>query len=167
MAQVELLLSGFRIGEEQLRQAGSLPQFLFLRHLELMGILMDNSAIVAVMAILEQTPNLEILTLLIKPDGCDFGYFWNETRWEPDAVLDVPGVLPAVSCLQDRLREINVVHYQGSVTHRKLLKLLLLQALRLDEVYVVFPKARYALQASLMDEIRSRVMNRPVKVMFA
>lgn len=109
-----------------------------------MGILMDNSAIVAVMAILEQTPNLEILTLLIKPDGCDFGYFWNETRWEPDAVLDVPGVLPAVSCLQDRLREINVVHYQGSVTHRKLLKLLLLQALRLDEVYVVFPKARYA-----------------------
>ena len=82
-------------------------------------------------------------------------------------MLELPDALPVIPCLRDRVREINVVHYQGRVAQRTLLKLLLCIGSALEELYVVFPKGKYAVQSMLMGEIESWVMDRHVKVVFA
>ncbi|KAG2571270.1 hypothetical protein PVAP13_7KG233166, partial [Panicum virgatum] len=125
-----------------------------------------RSTIGALTRILEQTPNLEVLTLLILPDVEERPRYRAEVTCDqmegPD---DVPDVLPVIPCL----REMNVVHYQGRVRQRRLLKLLLHTAAALGELYVVFPPGedRGAVQGSkLMGQIESWVMNRPIKFTF-
>ncbi|CAL5088284.1 unnamed protein product [Urochloa decumbens] len=135
--------------------------------LELKGALASSSAISEVARILEQTPNLEILTLLMLPDVDEFPRYQAAVICDPEVGLDLPDVLPVIPCLRDRVREINVVHYQGRVAQRTLLKLLLRIGSALEELYVVFPEGKYAVQSMLMGEIESWVMDRPVKVMFA
>ncbi|CAN6227507.1 unnamed protein product [Urochloa humidicola] len=135
--------------------------------LELKGAVASSSAISAVTRILEQTPNLEILTLLMLPDVDEAPRYQDAVICDPEEGLDVPDVLPVIPCLTDTLREINVVHYQGRVAQRTLLKLLLRIGSVLEELYVVFPEGKYAVQSMLMGEIESWVMDRSVKVMFA
>lgn len=132
-----------------------------------MGTLTSHSAIESVTTILKRTPNLEILTLLILPDIEELSRR-DAVSCDPNAAIDFSDVLPTIPCLNNRVREMNIVHYQGRVVQRTLLKLLLHIALALDELYVVFPKGKYAIQTFLMDEIQCWVMNqRHVKVMFA
>ncbi|CAN6182608.1 unnamed protein product [Urochloa humidicola] len=84
-----------------------------LRRLELKGTLSSSSggggaAMAAVARILELTPNLEVLTLLILPDAYEFPRYRAEVTCDPDAALDIPE-LPVTPCLRDRVRELNVV----------------------------------------------------------
>ncbi|KAL6660350.1 hypothetical protein ACP70R_001896 [Stipagrostis hirtigluma subsp. patula] len=163
-----LRLGSSRLGAGmEMSKLPAFPKLPCLRKLELKGALTSNTAIDAVTRILEQTPNLEVLTLLILPDVEEVPRYKAEVRCDPKAALDVPGEPPVIPCLRDRVKEINVVHYQGRVAQRTLLKLLLRVATALDELYVVFPKGEYAVQSMLMSEIESWVVNRPVKVMFA
>lgn len=138
-----------------------------LRRLELKGAAASGcSAFGAVTRILEQTPNLEVLTLLILPNVEEIPRYRPKVTCDPMAGLDVPEVLPVIPCLRDRVREMNVVHYQGRVWQRRLLKLLLRVAGALEELYVVFPPGKFEVQSALMAEIESWVMHRPVKVTF-
>ncbi|OEL28337.1 hypothetical protein BAE44_0010645 [Dichanthelium oligosanthes] len=154
-----------------MEKTNSLGLGLGIRQLELKGALTSSSAISAVTRILEQTPNLEVLTLLILPDVQEFPRYPDAVICDPDVVGldDVPDdVPPVIPCLRNRVREINVVHYQGRVAQRSLLKLLLLRSgSALEELCVVFPEGKYAVQSMLMGEIESWVMDRPVKVVFA
>ncbi|RLM74481.1 hypothetical protein C2845_PM15G04210 [Panicum miliaceum] len=140
----------------------------YLRRLELKGAASSggSATIGAVTRILQQTPNLEVLTLLILPDVEERPRFRAEVTCDPMAGPDVPDVLPVIPCLRDRVREMNVVHYQGRVRQRRLLKLLLRVAAALEELYVVFPPGKFEVQSALMAEIESWVMHRPVKVTF-
>ncbi|CAN6164459.1 unnamed protein product [Urochloa humidicola] len=152
--------------------ASSMVPLPCVRRLELKGTLSRTtgaaSAMAAVWRILEQTPNLEALTLLILPDVEERPRYRDEVICDPKVGLDVPGVVPPViPCLRHRVREMNVVHYQGRVEQRALLKLLLRTATALEELYVAFPRGKFEVQAMLMREIESWVMYRPVKVVFA
>ncbi|CAN6167293.1 unnamed protein product [Urochloa humidicola] len=120
----------------------------------------------AVARILELTPNLDVLTLLILPDAYEFPRYRAEVTCDPDVALAVPEP-PAIPCLRDRIREMNVVHYQGRVEQRALLKLLLGAAAVLEELYVAFPPGKLEVQTMLMREIEGWVVDRPVKVLFA
>lgn len=121
--------------------------------------------------ILELTPNLEVLTMLILPDVKELPRYRyrHEVVCDPEASLslDVPDV-PISRCFRDGVREMNVVHYQyqGRVPQRTLLKFLLGVATALEELYVVFPPGKFEVQSMLMGEIESWVMDRPVKVTF-
>jgi hypothetical protein len=147
-----------------IHRAASLTPLPRLRRLELRGAAAScRSAIGALTQILEQTPNLEVLTLLILPDVEERPRYRAEVTCDPmEGPDDVPDVLPVIPCL----REMNVVHYQGRVRQRRLLKLLLHAAAALGELYVVFPPGKFEVQSKLMAEIESWVMNRPVKVTF-
>lgn len=68
--------------------------------------------------------------------------------------------------MRDRVREMNVVHHQGRVEQRTLLKLLLGAAAALEELYLAFPPGKFEVQSMLMTEIKRWVMDRPVKLMF-
>ncbi|OEL14489.1 hypothetical protein BAE44_0024493 [Dichanthelium oligosanthes] len=131
-----------------------------IRHLELKGTLTCSSAMGAVARMLEQTPNLEFLTLLILPDVDEHPMPRTEVICDPEARLDVPDVLPAIPCLRNRVREMNIVQYQRGVPQRALLKLLLRVTSALEELYVVFPPGKYEIQSMLMGEIECWVMNR-------
>ncbi|CAL5037749.1 unnamed protein product [Urochloa decumbens] len=156
---------------DKMRKPSSLVPLPRVRRLELMGTLSSTtgaaSAMAAVTRILEQTPNLEALTLLILPDVDERPRCRDEGICDPKVGLDVPGVVPPViPCLRDRVREMNVVHYQGRVEQRALLKVLLRAATALEELYVAFPPGKFEVQAMLMREIESWVMYRPVTVVF-
>ncbi|CAN6214432.1 unnamed protein product [Urochloa humidicola] len=141
-----------------------------VQRLELKGTLSSKtgaaSGMAAVTRILEQTPNLEALTLLILPDVDERHRYRDEVICDPKVGLDVPGAPPVIPCLRGRVREMNVVHYQGRVEQRLLLKLLLRSATALQELYVAFPPGKFEVQAMLMREIESWVMYRPVNVVF-
>ncbi|KAL6851513.1 hypothetical protein ACP4OV_020446 [Aristida adscensionis] len=163
-----LRLGSSRLGSGIERSDSGFPASPSLGKLELRGALTSSSAIDAVLKILRRAPNLEVLTLLILPDAqeqrCDQP---PPVSFDRKAALGVvAGELPVIPCLRDRVREINVVHYQGRVAQRALLRLLLGAAAALEELCVVLPKGKYAVQAMLMGEIESWVINRSVKVMF-
>ncbi|KAL6648552.1 hypothetical protein ACP70R_012776 [Stipagrostis hirtigluma subsp. patula] len=130
------------------------PAFSNLRHLELSGCLEDCSIVAAVTLILGQTPNLEVLSLFLTPGSQDAGMIRGEQQGMP---------LP---CLRQRVREINLVHYRGGEAQRTLAGLLLRNALVLQELCVVFAKGPFALQSSLMNEMKGWVANKSAKMMF-
>ncbi|CAN6201965.1 unnamed protein product [Urochloa humidicola] len=162
--------SSMGAGIDKSSDASSLVPLPCVRRLELKGTLSSTtgaaSAMAAVTRILELTPNLEALTLLILPDVEERPRYQDEVICDPSVGLDVPGALPEIPCLRERVREINVVHYQGRVEQRALLKLLLRAATALEELYVAFPPGKFEVQAMLMREIENWVMCRPVKVVF-
>ncbi|CAL5052097.1 unnamed protein product [Urochloa decumbens] len=156
---------------DKMSDPSSLVPLPFVRRLELKGTLSRTtgaaSAIAAVTRILELTPNVEALTLLILPDVDEHPRCRDEVICDPKLGLDVPGVVPPViPCLRDRVREMNVVHYQGRMEQRALLKVLLRAATALEELYVAFPPGKFEVQSMLMREIERWVMYRPVKVVF-
>ncbi|KAL6648554.1 hypothetical protein ACP70R_012778 [Stipagrostis hirtigluma subsp. patula] len=126
------------------------PAFSNLRHLELSGCLEDCSIVVAVAMILEKTPNLEVLSLFLTPGSQEGGRI---RRAQPGMSLPC-------------LRQINLVHYRGGEAQRTLARLLLRNALALQELCVVFRKGPFALQSSLMNEMKGWVANKSAKMMF-
>ncbi|KAL6851492.1 hypothetical protein ACP4OV_020425 [Aristida adscensionis] len=168
------------------------PGFNNLRHLELTGCIREggtpddagireeedatvnagiteHNTVNAVIRALEQAPRLEVLSLFILPDQRQYGY---HSRWEHDikyhgnevpdaAVTDV-----SVPCLRHRVREINIVHYQGSNVERALVKFLLCNALVLDELCCVIPKGPVRQQTEMMNEIKSWVVSKSAKMIF-
>uniref|UniRef100_A0A0D9W2Z6 F-box domain-containing protein n=1 Tax=Leersia perrieri TaxID=77586 RepID=A0A0D9W2Z6_9ORYZ len=111
----------------------------------------------ALTRILVRAPNLEILSLLIFPYSKRHSNYdcLGEVKYQFGADLDFPNLGRSMWCTK------------GRVPQRVLLKLLLSMAMALEELYVVFPKGPYEVQAKLMGEIQRWVMNRPVQVKFA
>ncbi|CAN6275380.1 unnamed protein product [Urochloa humidicola] len=137
-------------------------KFYNLRHLELKGCLLDDLIVDAVTKILEQTPNLEALSLFISPkivseDGHELGY-------DTNLVPNIPNV--SAACLQYRLRQINLVHYQGSIAQRIVAKWLLQNAAVLNKLCVVFPKGATVPPEMLIRETRGWSMNQSVNMLF-
>ncbi|CAN6247992.1 unnamed protein product [Urochloa humidicola] len=139
-----------------------LPKFYNLSHLELKGCLLDDLIVDAVTKILEQTPNLEALSLFISPkiiseDG-------HELEYDANLVPNIPNV--SAACLQYRLRQIELVHYQGSIAQRIVAKWLLQNAAVLNKLCVVFPKGPLCLREMLIRETRGWSTNQSVNMIF-
>ena len=76
----------------------------------------------------------------------------------------VPDV--SIPCLEKRVREINLVHYQGHEAQRCMAKLLLCNALVLERVSVVFLRGPRELQRRLKKEIGELVVHRLAETIF-
>ncbi|CAL5017970.1 unnamed protein product [Urochloa decumbens] len=158
-----LHLSSARLGcHIESNSFSGFPNYYNLRHLELKGCLLDDLIVDAVTKVLEQTPNLEALTLFISPkiisgDG-------HELEYDTNLVPNIPNV--SAACLQYRLRQINLVHYQGSIAQRIVAKWLLQNAVVLNKLCVVFPKGPLWLQEMLIRETRGWSMNQSVNMLF-
>ncbi|TVT98060.1 hypothetical protein EJB05_56657, partial [Eragrostis curvula] len=124
------------------------PAFSSLHKLELTGCLDSHS----ITRVLQQTPNLEILSLFLKRDP----------EHSPVTIPDVPAVL----CLRQRLKEINLVHYRGSLAQRMLAQLLLGNALVLQALCVVFPNKSLQVKTKLRTEIKGWVVSKSPKMSF-
>lgn len=136
------------------------PSFSSLRRLVLQGCLLCCSIVNAVQRILEQTPNLEVFSLYLEPNNGSDGE--NDLSCDPFTVHDESNF--SIPCLRCRVREINMVHYQGNEAQRMLAELLFRNALVLERLCVVFPKGPLALQTKLMNEIKSWAVDKSEKV---
>jgi hypothetical protein len=153
-----------------------LPEFPALRHLEINGCLPGRLDVVSAMnvmtAILDQVPNLEVLTLFfeaVPPDSCNYAWGGSEgdlldvhhLHYNKSDIMDfVPDVrVPAPSCLGSRLRKINLVHYQGGRVQRILARFLLGNALVLERLYCGFAEGPQWIQKELTREIEAWVTN--------
>ncbi|KAM0885711.1 hypothetical protein ACQ4PT_030169 [Festuca glaucescens] len=120
-----------------------LPSFHNLTRLALQGPL-QSPAVVRV--ILEQVPNLEILSFFMEFSVVVEGLtVYDESSF-------------AVPCLENRVKEINMVHYEGDALQRTMAWLLLQNALVLERVCVVLAKGPFPLQEALTREIQSWVV---------
>jgi hypothetical protein len=158
------------------------PTFPALRNLELTGMLPDDdtTVVATVTRILEQTPRLETLTLFFLPephtvvtasDSYLYKHADEETvhaahklRYDRHATLAVPRI--GIPCLRKRTREINLVHYQGTMAQRMLAMFLLGDAPVVDEVFCEFARGPLQIQIKLMEEIKGWVLNKSAKMMF-
>ncbi|CAL4979127.1 unnamed protein product [Urochloa decumbens] len=160
------------------------PAFPELRNLELTGMLPgdDISATTAVTRILERTPRLETLSLFFLPEphpdpvatnpymNYEDPYMNDEEtihaahklRYDRHATLAVPDV--NIPCMRERMREINLVHYQGAMAQRMLAKFLLRNAPVVDEVWCEFARGPLSIQTKLMGEIEGWVLNKSAKM---
>ncbi|VAH37263.1 unnamed protein product [Triticum turgidum subsp. durum] len=114
------------------------PSFSSLTRLALQGALLIPGVM---RRILEQAPNLEILTLLM------------EFAAVPEGLAAPDESSFSVPCLRSRVKEINMVHYQGDALQRMMARLLFRNALVLERMCVVFVKGPFALQYRLKKEI--------------
>ncbi|TVU21058.1 hypothetical protein EJB05_30670, partial [Eragrostis curvula] len=124
------------------------PALSSLHKLELTGCLEVN----IITRVLQQTPNLEVLSLIL----------WHDPEYHPVAVPGAPSML----CLQQRLREISLVHYQGTDVQRMLVQLLLGNALVLQALSVIFYEDLYWPRTTLMEEIKQWVVSKSPKMIF-
>jgi hypothetical protein len=109
-----------------------------------------------VRAILEQTPNLEVLSLLME--------FPEDLGWKPEPPDEASFSVP---CLRHRVREINIIHYQGDdVLQSMMAKLLFRNALVLERLCVVLVKGSFELQARRKKEIETWVVAADVRRTF-
>ncbi|KQJ85151.1 F-box/LRR-repeat protein At4g14103 [Brachypodium distachyon] len=109
--------------------SGGFPLFSSLTRLTLQGCIQSCETVMAVRIVLEQTPNLESLSLLM------------EEQLHGPAGLIVPDDRPSFSevpCLQRQVMEIGMEGYEGSKAQKMLAKLLLRNALVLQRLHVVF-----------------------------
>jgi hypothetical protein len=154
--------------------SAAFPSFSSLKRLELQGPIQSSDT---VHAILECTPNLEVLSLYMETDqqtreGDPFMY-QRFDELDDDEELERPIVLDnllvsdessfSMSCLQHSVKEINMVNYQCDVHHRTLASLLFRNALVLERMCVVFGKGQFALQSELKKEIESWLVAKPGK----
>ncbi|KAF7011449.1 hypothetical protein CFC21_025761 [Triticum aestivum] len=124
------------------RSFDGFPSFPNLTRLALQGPLLSPDA---ARQILEQTPNLEILSLFM------------ERSWVPDELAAPDESSFSIPCLQHRLKEINMVHYEGDRLQRMMARLLFRNALLLERFCVVLVKGPLVLQYALKTEIESWV----------
>ncbi|CAL5035213.1 unnamed protein product [Urochloa decumbens] len=158
-----LHLSSARLGcHIESNSFSGFPNFYNLRHLELKGCLLDDLIVDAVTKVLEQTPNLEALSLYMSPKIISGN--GHELEYDTNLVPNIPNV--SAACLQYRLRQINLVHYQGSIAQRIVAKWLLQNAAVLNKLCVVFPKGPLWLQEMLIRETRGWSMNQSVNMLF-
>ncbi|KAM3392628.1 hypothetical protein ACQJBY_013660 [Aegilops geniculata] len=139
------------------------PYFPCLMRLGLTGYLGGRS-IKAVTRLLQVAPSIEILSLFMKPSYK--GRFRDELSNEPGASLGSTALDVSITCLQNRVKRINLVHYQGDDAHRYVAKLLLCNASVLEQVCVVFPRGAHELQSRLKKEIEGWVVNKSAKTIF-
>ncbi|CAN6373279.1 unnamed protein product [Urochloa humidicola] len=176
--QIKSARLGAGIGHGEMSSTLELPYFHALRHLELTGMLPeDDVATVAALAkMLEQTPILETLSLFFMPDldevysyySCsneDVFRIAHKLRYDRYVALAVPEGA-RVACLREKIREINMVYYQGGTTQRMLAKFLLGNARVVDEVYCEFARGPLVIQNKLMEEITGWVLNKSAKMVF-
>jgi hypothetical protein len=110
------------------------PLFPSLTRLTLQGCVQSRNTVVAVGRILERTPNLEVLSLLMREsDRRDAVRVSDKTTTPDKPIFSIP-------CLRLRVREIIVDDYQGSKSEKMLVNLLLRNALVLERLQVVFTK---------------------------
>ncbi|CAL4900252.1 unnamed protein product [Urochloa decumbens] len=154
------------------------PTFSSLRHLELRGRLPDNdiASVKAVSRILEHTLSLEVLSLFFHPeenDRSDTGHgslqededLAHNLSYNPHSILDVPSA--TADCLRSKVREINLVHYQGGRAQRTLAKLLLCNAPEIVMLRCEFAEGPLWTQTQLMREIKRWVINKSANTHFA
>ncbi|XP_071680503.1 FBD-associated F-box protein At5g60610-like [Lolium perenne] len=165
-----------------------LPAFWHLHHLELWGHLLhdgDAAATVSVTSrILRHAPNLEVLSLFFETgtganidddgplptgrDNCKAMELLNAHRLKYNRynILDWPSGGAMIPCLANRLREINLVHYQGGRAQRTLAKFLLCNAPVIGELWCQFAEGPFWMQTELMREMKSWVMNERANTVF-
>jgi hypothetical protein len=184
-AGVERLhLTSARLGSSFVSHDGVFPCFRRLRNLEITGMLPDydddaSAAIWTVSRVLEQTPRLETLSLFFLPEPDPVkqsrSYYVekevldasHKLRYNPYACLAMPPRdVEVPCCLRETTKEINLVHYQGSVAQRALAKFLLCNAPLVDEVCWKVARGPLSIQTKLMEEIRGWVMNKSANMMF-
>jgi hypothetical protein len=71
-----------------------------------------------------------------------------------------------IACLRERVREINLVHYQGGRAQRTLAKFLLCNALVLDQLYYGCVPGPLWIQTELRSEIERWATNKPQNRIF-
>ncbi|KAM0929947.1 hypothetical protein ACQ4PT_001306 [Festuca glaucescens] len=108
------------------------PLFPSLTWLTLQGRIDSSSTVIAVGRILEQTPNLEVLSLLMRESEDREAVRVSDEITTPDKpIFSIP-------CLRLRVREIILDDYEGSKPEKMLVKLLLRNALVLERLQLVF-----------------------------
>ncbi|KAF8720019.1 hypothetical protein HU200_024791 [Digitaria exilis] len=152
-----------------------------LRHLEMRGCLPDNEtgAIGAMSRILEHALNLEVISLAFHPQEHDSEsevYMPREEKlldahhlsYSPHSVLAAAATSAMIPCcLRSRVREINLVHYQGGTAQRALAKFLLCNAPAVDKLWCEFAEGPMFEQIQLMREIKGWLINKAADTHFA
>ncbi|RLN24897.1 hypothetical protein C2845_PM07G26080 [Panicum miliaceum] len=171
---------GAGAGSDVFPSSPAFPAFANLRRLELMGLCPRDAAtgVAALTRVLKQTPILETLSLFFLPEPLKEAYNSHATCYDGEASLDTHRVrydrhadLAApdgaeIPCMKQRVREINLVHYQGGVSQRTLAKFLLRNAPAVEEVCCVFAPGPLWMQTKLMEKMRGWVMNMSSKLTF-
>ncbi|EEE60636.1 hypothetical protein OsJ_14073 [Oryza sativa Japonica Group] len=192
--------------DSDLFPAAGFRTFTNLRRLELTGHVPDCGVAIAMRRILEMTPNLESLTLFLKPEKCnptncdsesesdgssDSGYISHSDDDDDDTDGDdygsnigynshseedgddseedsSPGIasFSAIRCLRRRVKEINLVHYEGDDGQATVARLLLRNALVLQCVCVVLTRGRIGMQMRKKRKIKRWMMSRSAKAVF-
>jgi hypothetical protein len=123
---------------------GGFPSFSNLTRLALQGPLQSPRV---VRVILEQTPNLEILSFFMEPSAVP----GDNVAAHDESSFSLP-------CLRSHVREINMVHYEGDALQRTMVRLLFRNALLLERMCVVLVRGTFALQDALTREIKTWVV---------
>nr|CAB3468860.1 unnamed protein product [Digitaria exilis] len=160
-----------------------LPRFTSLRRLEMRGhVAGTTGAIDAMCRILEHAPNLEAISLALYPQGhdCLSDDIYRQPSedelldahhlsYSPHSVLAAAAASAMVipSCLRSRVREINLVHYQGGTAQRAMAKFLLCNAPAVDELWCEFAEGPMFEQVQLMREIKGWLINKSADTHFA
>nr|CAB3461719.1 unnamed protein product [Digitaria exilis] len=156
-----------------------IPCFLSLRHLEMRGCLPDNEtgAVGAMSRILEHAPNLEVISLAFHPQEHDSEVYMpreeklldaHHLSYSPHSVLAAAATSAMIPCcLRSRVREINLVHYQGGTAQRALAKFLLCNAPAVDKLWCEFAEGAMFEQIQLTREIKGWLINKAVDTHFA
>ncbi|CAL4979117.1 unnamed protein product [Urochloa decumbens] len=90
----------------------------------------------------------------------------HKLRHDRHATLAVPGGVDIPACLRERIREMNLVHYQGAMAQRMLARFLLGNAPVVTEVCCEFARGPLPIQTKLMEEMKGWVMNKSANMMF-
>ena len=158
--------------------ARSSASFSSIRHLEVRGCLPDHDAGVIVDAmsgILKLAPNLEALSLAFhhQEHNQEISRLFSEEElldahhlgYNPHLVLAAPTTAAMIPCcLRSRVREINLVHYQGG---RAQAKFLLCNAPGVDKLWCEFTEGPLWTQVQLMREIKGWLINKSASTHFA
>ncbi|KAJ1278620.1 hypothetical protein BS78_04G092800 [Paspalum vaginatum] len=170
---------GCGVGHGIFSSALKFPSFPTLLNLELTGMLPDDdtTVVTAVTRILRRTPSLETMSLFFLPEPHPKQNPWenevteeglhaaHKLRYNQHAWLAVPGGAE-IPCLRERMKEINLVHYQGAVAQRALAKFLLCNAPVVDRMCCEFARGPLLIQTKLMAEIKGWVMNKSAHMAF-
>ena len=85
--------------------------------------------------------------------------------YNPHSVLATPSAM--IPCLNNKVREINLVHYQGGAAERALAKFLLSNAPVIDMLWCEFAEGPMWTQVQLMREIEGWLINKSAETHFA
>uniref|UniRef100_A0A0E0KNI0 F-box domain-containing protein n=1 Tax=Oryza punctata TaxID=4537 RepID=A0A0E0KNI0_ORYPU len=152
--------------------------FAGLTRLDLTGCLPSDGAANAVRRILEQTPKLECLTLLLLPvpKKPNYRYYGqeedvDEKRRQRDGddlfTAEDESMFSSIECLRSCVTTIYLVRYNGDmVTQRLLARLLLSNTLVLERVCVKLIKHKLAWQLKQKHEIEGWLVSKSAKATF-